>query len=131
KETEIGIVEMGANHQKEIEALCNIAEPNFGYITNFGKAHLEGFGGTEGVIKGKSELYAYLKEHIKTAFVNLDDPIQKEKTEELSRYTFAVDSYNCDVRIETIQASPMVKIKYKNFDIQSNLIGIYNANNIN
>jgi UDP-N-acetylmuramoyl-tripeptide--D-alanyl-D-alanine ligase len=52
--TEIGIVEMGANHQKEIEMLCGICQPDFGYITNFGKAHLEGFGGTEGVIKGKS-----------------------------------------------------------------------------
>ena len=51
--TEIGIVEMGANHQKEIEFLCDIAQPDFGYITNFGKAHLEGFGGVEGVIKGK------------------------------------------------------------------------------
>ncbi|RYD91066.1 MAG: UDP-N-acetylmuramoyl-tripeptide--D-alanyl-D-alanine ligase, partial [Sphingobacteriales bacterium] len=60
-QTEIGVVEMGANHQKEIELLCSIAEPNFGYITNFGKAHLEGFGGFEGVIKGKSELYNYLK----------------------------------------------------------------------
>ena len=53
KETEIGIVEMGANHQKEIAFLCAIAKPDFGYITNFGKAHLEGFGGIEGVIKGK------------------------------------------------------------------------------
>jgi UDP-N-acetylmuramoyl-tripeptide--D-alanyl-D-alanine ligase len=59
-QTEIGIVEMGANHQKEIEFLCEIAQPDYGYITNFGKAHLEGFGGVEGVIKGKSEMYTYL-----------------------------------------------------------------------
>lgn len=52
---------MGANHQKEIEHLCQIAEPDFGLITNFGKAHLEGFGGIEGIIKGKSELYNHLK----------------------------------------------------------------------
>lgn len=51
---------MGANHQKEIEFLCQIAQPDFGYITNFGKAHLEGFGGVEGVIAGKSEMYQYL-----------------------------------------------------------------------
>ncbi len=63
--TEIGIVEMGANHQKEIEFLCTICEPDFGYITNFGKAHLEGFGGIEGVIKGKSEFIHYLKKIIK------------------------------------------------------------------
>ena len=60
KEHEIAVIEMGANHQKEIELLCSLAEPNIGYITNFGKAHLEGFGGYEGVIKGKSELYDYL-----------------------------------------------------------------------
>lgn len=58
--TEYAVVEMGANHQKEIEFLCSIAEPDFGYITNFGKAHLEGFGGIEGIVKGKSELYDYL-----------------------------------------------------------------------
>ncbi len=130
KETEIGIVEMGANHQKEIEFLCRIAEPNFGYITNFGKAHLEGFGGFEGVIKGKSELYAYLEQHTKTAFVNLDDPIQKEKTDKLPRYTFAVENYNCDVHIDGVAANPMVAVKFKGYDIQSHLIGIYNAANI-
>ena len=53
-DTEIGIVEMGANHKKEIEFLCELAQPDYGYITNFGKAHLEGFGGVEGVIEGKS-----------------------------------------------------------------------------
>ena len=69
KETQIGIVEMGANHQKEIEFLCEIAQPDYGYITNFGKAHLEGFGGVEGVIKGKSEMYIYLKSNNKLVFV--------------------------------------------------------------
>src|SRR5690606_27006558 len=63
--TDLGIVEMGANHQKEIELLCKIAEPDFGYITNFGRAHLEGFGGIDGVISGKSEMYVYLKNNHK------------------------------------------------------------------
>lgn len=130
KDTEIGIVEMGANHQKEIELLCRIAEPNFGYITNFGKAHLEGFGGVEGVIKGKSELYDYLSAHTKTAFINLDDPIQKEKSKLLPHFTFSQKDYNCDVKIEKADAEPMVKITYDGVDIQSNLIGIYNATNI-
>ncbi|MEP7171468.1 MAG: Mur ligase family protein, partial [Bacteroidota bacterium] len=58
---EFGVIEMGANHQQEIELLCKISEPDFGLITNIGKAHLEGFGGFEGVIKGKGELYDYLK----------------------------------------------------------------------
>ena len=78
-DTEIAIVEMGANHLNEIEFLCEIAEPDFGYITNFGKAHLEGFGGVEGVIKGKSELYDYLISSNKSVFLNADDPIQLEK----------------------------------------------------
>lgn len=130
KDTEIGIVEMGANHQKEIAFLCTIAEPNFGYITNFGKAHLEGFGGYEGVIKGKSELYDYLAANTKTAFVNLDDTIQNEKTANLSRFTFAVDDYNCNVRIEAVTANPMVEIKYGGLTVKSHLIGIYNATNI-
>ncbi|MDX1278997.1 Mur ligase family protein, partial [Oceanihabitans sediminis] len=79
KSTEIGIVEMGANHLKEIEFLCNIAKPDYGYITNFGKAHLEGFGSIEGVIQGKTELYQFLKENNKHIFFNADDFIQEEK----------------------------------------------------
>lgn len=130
KTTEIGIVEMGANHQKEIEFLCGIAEPDYGYITNFGKAHLEGFGGVEGIIKGKSELYQYLEASSKTVIVNLDDSIQKEKTKNLKRYTFCSNN-NCDVEIDAIDANPMVKITFENTTIQSNLIGLYNANNIN
>ncbi|OYQ37113.1 UDP-N-acetylmuramoyl-tripeptide--D-alanyl-D-alanine ligase [Flavobacterium cyanobacteriorum] len=130
KNTEVGIVEMGANHQREIAMLCRITEPNFGYITNFGKAHLEGFGGIEGVIKGKSELYDYLSENIKTAFVNLDDPLQKEKTQNLSRYTFATGTYNCDVRIESTGAGPMAQVGYNGLLIKSKLIGKYNITNI-
>ena len=131
KDTEIGIVEMGANHQKEIEFLCEIAQPDYGYITNFGKAHLEGFGGVEGVIKGKSEMYNFLQENNKMAFVNLDDAIQNEKTTQLKRFTFSTSNKNTDVRIGHIEANPMVKINYNNLFIHSHLIGIYNANNIN
>lgn len=78
EDTEMAIVEMGANHKKEIESLCSIAQPDFGYITNFGKAHLEGFGSIEGVIQGKSELYDYLKANDKYIFLNADDDVQKE-----------------------------------------------------
>nr|WP_284698678.1 UDP-N-acetylmuramoyl-tripeptide--D-alanyl-D-alanine ligase [Flavobacterium lacisediminis] len=131
KETEIGIVEMGANHQKEIEFLCQIAKPDYGYITNFGKAHLEGFGGVEGVIKGKSEMYDFLKSNNKITFVNLDDTIQKEKTEKIERYTFSTNDENSDLKISKIEANPMVTIFFNNQIIKSHLIGIYNANNIN
>lgn len=131
KETEIGIVEMGANHQKEIEFLCQIAQPDYGYITNFGKAHLEGFGGVEGVIKGKSEMYDYLRGNNKMAFVNVDDSIQKEKSTNIKRFSFSLNDSTADVKISTIEANPMVKIIFNNQTVQSHLIGIYNANNIN
>lgn len=75
KETEFAIIEMGANHQGEIAALCAIAEPAFGMITNIGKAHLEGFGGEAGVIKGKSEMYVHLRKNGGRIFVNGDDPL--------------------------------------------------------
>ena len=130
-ETQIGIIEMGANHQKEIEFLCEIAQPDYGYITNFGKAHLEGFGGVEGVIKGKSEMYIYLKATKKSVFVNIDDEIQKTKTTDFNRITFSQKDKNVNVFIESITANPFVKIKTLGIEINSHLIGLYNANNIN
>lgn len=130
-DTEIGIVEMGANHQKEIEFLCELAKPDYGYITNFGKAHLEGFGGVEGVIAGKSEMYKYLSFNKKFTFINLEDPIQVEKSGSLKTYTFGVNKIDADVNITAIQASPFVAVTYSGITIQSQLIGLYNANNIN
>ena len=130
-ETEIGIVEMGANHKKEIEFLCSIAQPDYGYITNFGKAHLEGFGGVEGVIEGKSEMYKYLLENDKLAFVNLDDVIQVEKSEKIKSFTFGLHNNLADVNVEAIEANPFVVIYYDSYVVKSNLIGLYNANNIN
>ncbi|MCX6172733.1 MAG: UDP-N-acetylmuramoyl-tripeptide--D-alanyl-D-alanine ligase [Flavobacterium sp.] len=130
-DTEIGIVEMGANHQKEIEFLCEIAQPDYGYITNFGKAHLEGFGGVEGVIKGKSEMYTFLQENYKSVFVNLDDEIQNTKTTNFKRITFSQNETTANVYIDSITANPFVKIVTMDVEINSRLIGLYNANNIN
>lgn len=130
KETEIGIVEMGANHQKEIAFLCEIAQPDYGYITNFGKAHLEGFGGVEGVIKGKSEMYDFLSKHHKKVFVNLDDPIQFAKTTQMNQITFSTKNPDSFVFIKNVEANPFVKVNYSEIEIQSNLIGLYNATNI-
>lgn len=79
--TEIAVIEMGANHQGEIAQLCEIAEPTHGLITNVGLAHLEGFGGFEGVKKGKSEMYAYLAAHNRVAFINLDEDYLSELAE--------------------------------------------------
>lgn len=129
--TEIGIVEMGANHQKEIAFLCELAKPDYGYITNFGKAHLEGFGGFEGVIKGKSEMYQYLIEQNKMVFINLDDPIQAQKASALKHYSFSQTNPEANVFINHSQANPFVSVQFNDAAIQSHLIGLYNANNIN
>ena len=130
KDTEIGIVEMGANHQKEIEFLCQIAQPDYGYITNFGKAHLEGFGGIEGVIKGKSEMYNYLISNNKLVFVNANDAIQIDKTMTTKRYIFGNATEGIDIEVTFLEAQPFVTCKYDNLEIQSQLIGDYNFNNI-
>ncbi len=130
KDTEIGIVEMGANHLKEIEFLCSIAKPDYGYITNFGKAHLEGFGSVEGVIKGKSEMYDFLIKNNKTIFVNGLDPIQVEKTKNAKTFSFGNNSKDVDVEINFIEAQPNVTVNYNNLSIESHLIGEYNFNNI-
>ena len=123
KNTEIGIVEMGANHKNEIELLCSICEPDYGYITNFGKAHLEGFGSIEGVIEGKSELYSYLELNNKIAFINSNDLIQVEKTKNIKRVDF-------NSGIEFSGVNPFVKLTFNKLQIQSNLIGKYNFTNI-
>ena len=130
KDTEMGVVEMGANHQKEIEFLCEIAQPDYGYITNFGKAHLEGFGGVEGVIIGKSEMYNYLRLNSKMTFINLDDPIQVQKSLGIKTFTFGHNNPKVDLNINTITANPFLNIAFDNVNIVSNLIGLYNANNI-
>lgn len=121
--TEIAIIEMGANHQKEIEFLSDITNPDYGYITNFGKAHLEGFGGVEGVIKGKSELYSNLIKNNKTAFINPEDSIQILKTK-------LCKTVPLDKKIQFLEANPFVNLTFQNVKIKSNLIGKYNYNNI-
>ncbi len=130
KKTEIGIVEMGANHQKEIEFLCKITQPDFGYITNFGKAHLEGFGGFEGVIKGKSELYTYLKNNHKKTFINYDDKLQKTYSQEIENIGFSITGNEGEYHFSNPETNPFASIYFDNQKIQSNLIGIYNISNI-
>lgn len=129
QKTEIGIIEMGANHQKEIAFLSNIAKPDFGYITNFGKAHLEGFGGIEGVIKGKSELYDYLNAHKKIVFVNADDEKQMQKLEHSKKFSFG-EHDNADLNIYFKKAESLVELEFKGIKIKSKLIGSYNFRNI-
>lgn len=130
EDLDFGIVEMGANHQKEIEFLCSIAQPDYGLITNFGKAHLEGFGSVEGVVKAKSELYDYLKHSEKTIFINSDDPKQLMQIGDYSKIsTFGSHASN-DCLVTFKNANPYVTINYNGEEIKSQLIGDYNYGNI-
>lgn len=123
-DTEIGVVEMGANHLKEIQHLCFIAAPNFGYITNFGKAHLEGFGSEEGIVQGKSEMYDYIANAEGVAFVNKEQPLMVERAD----YCKCV--FINPHKTPLLELTPYVQIAYENQIIQSNLIGKYNYDNI-
>ncbi len=128
KDTEIGIVEMGANHLGEIKMLSEIAQPDYGYITNFGKAHLEGFGSLEGVIQGKTELYQFLKKNNKKIFVNANDSKQLVNSEEIERITFGTNK--SDYNIQLADSSHQLLVEFKGTQIQSNLVGAYNFANL-
>ena len=133
KETEMLIVEMGANHQKEIGQLASIAEPTLGYITNYGKAHLEGFGGVEGIIKGKSELYDYIAQNEEgVALVNADDAIQLEKSAACRRTTFGKTNAQFTYTVEEKDefAGIQFSIATASYTIQSNLSGSFNCTNL-
>ena len=130
KETQIGIVEMGANHLKEIDFLCEIAEPDFGYITNFGNAHLEGFKSLDGVIKGKSELYNYLRINNKLIFYNSEN---KKQSNLINSYTNTFSygfSTNSNCVINNSNSLNTVDVEYKNELIKSTIYGGYNFENI-
>ncbi|MES2591657.1 MAG: UDP-N-acetylmuramoyl-tripeptide--D-alanyl-D-alanine ligase [Bacteroidota bacterium] len=139
KEHEIAIIEMGANHQGEIAMLCKIAEPDFGMITNIGKAHLEGFGGYEGVVKAKSEMYHYIKEKGGKLFVNTDNPLLNKLSEGINKITFGT-SINTDFAGLFVESNPFVKLKFKAKDdiqniadkptVLTQLVGNYNFENI-
>lgn len=129
-DTQIGIVEMGANHAKEIAFLCEIAQPNMGYITNFGKAHLEGFGSEEGVVNAKSELYDYLKAHSGLIILNSDDAKQVSQVGTYdSTYTFSETSETA-VNVKLTDTQPFLSVTFKESIIKTNLIGVYNFHNI-
>ena len=122
---------MGANHLGEIDLLCNIADPNIGYITNFGKAHLEGFGGIEGVIKGKSELYEYIRESKGVVLINNDDRIQKKKSRGINTFSFGKSKKSDFLIYNTSSNKNLCEARLNDKKITSNLYGAYNFENIN
>ena len=131
RKTDLAIIEMGANHIGEIDLLCNIADPDIGYITNFGKAHLEGFGGIEGVIKGKCELYEYIRYKKGIVLVNYDDSIQREKSRGIKTFSFGKSKKSNFFINNTTSNKSLCEAKFNNKKITSNLFGDYNYENIN
>ncbi|MDG1175059.1 MAG: UDP-N-acetylmuramoyl-tripeptide--D-alanyl-D-alanine ligase [Flavobacteriales bacterium] len=132
KEHEIAIIEMGANHKKEIEFLVNICNPDCGLITNIGKAHLEGFGGIEGVEKGKTELFTNLNSREKQIFINVDDSRLAKYVERMKAITYGSKDCKCIGEVTSTIPFLIMKVNYRKneFEIGSNLIGTYNFNNI-
>lgn len=130
-DTDIAIVEMGANHPGEIAALCQIADPDFGYITNFGRAHLEGFGSFEGVVKAKSELYNYLKKKGKRIFFCQDNELQADLLKDYSEtYCFSLEgNEKAPLQLAVKEHVSFVQLAWGETTIPTHLIGKYNALN--
>lgn len=135
---DIAVIEMGANHQGEIAVLCEIASPTHGLITNIGKAHLEGFGGIPGVIKGKGELYDFLKSHSGVVFVNRDENHLSEMSEGFRRkitYGSCQTTPHSLYQIRLLQDQPFLEIAFsddqgKLWEVQTSLTGKYNFANL-
>ena len=128
-DTEIAVVEMGANHPGEIDFLCHIADPDYGLITNIGKAHLEGFGSFEGVIKTKTELYRHIKAHGKAVFVNQGNSLLWEQSEGQNRITYG---RHCaaDAPVAPGACNPYLSVVWRKQLIQTRLVGSYNFENV-
>lgn len=132
-ENNFAVVEMGANHQKEIELLASIAQPDFGLITNIGKAHLEGFGGIEGVKKGKGELYQNLMNNQKLIFIQKNSDALNELLNTYKNFISYGTNHEFDICGHTISGNEFLKVAIeKPFEvtIQTNLTGNYNLDNV-
>lgn len=128
--TEIGVVEMGANKIGDIRELCEIAAPSHGLITNIGKAHLEGFGDIDGVLRAKTELYQHLKATGGTVFINSRNPVLANMAKRFERpvlYAQPGDFYECTL----VEANPFVRFQTKDGQVhQTKMLGTYNFDNI-
>ncbi|MUP36272.1 UDP-N-acetylmuramoyl-tripeptide--D-alanyl-D-alanine ligase [Labilibaculum euxinus] len=131
-DTEFGIVEMGANHPGEIQQLCEIAEPDYGIITNVGKAHLEGFGSFEGVVKTKKELYDFLFKNGGKVFINADNDYLTEMLNDQESISYG-NSENAFSKAKFLQAEPYLVLEIRSaigkLYIKTKLIGAYNFEN--
>ena len=133
-DAQIAIIEMGANHPGEIATLCHIADPDYGLITNVGRAHLEGFGSFEGVVRTKTELYRHLAAKQGMVFVNADNDLLVAQAAQCGLQTVSYgSSEQAQVRGHLVGSDPYMKFYIEEGDnvytIQSNLLGSYNFDN--
>lgn len=133
KDHEIGVIEMGANHQGEIKELCEIAEPNIGLITNIGKAHIEGFGSIENVIKTKLELFDFIRDNEGKVFVNKDNSILFDNSEGMDRMLYGRDNSDLFVSGTLSSETPFLNFDWNFFEhphrVRTHLVGEYNLDN--
>lgn len=132
-DTEVVILEMGANHPGEIAHLCSIGDPDYGIITNVGKAHLEGFGSFEGVVKAKSELYDFIRNKKGQVFVNRDNELLWQISESIPRISYGSRAgANCRGNIHDSDPFLIVRLQRRSTDllVRTNLVGEYNFENV-
>jgi len=128
-ETEIAVVEMGANHPGEIKQLTEIGQPTIGIITNIGRAHLEGFGGFEGVVKTKFEMYQYVNEHDGMLFVNKDNRLLMDLAADMIKITYGSNN-DSDIIGALVSADPYLKVSHCWDEFETRLVGDYNFENV-
>lgn len=128
-DTEMAVVEMGASHPGDIDELTNLGEPNFGIITNIGRAHLRDFGGYEGVIKTKNEMYQYISTHKGLLFVNKDNELLMELACNINKVTYGTRN-DADIQGRMLSANPYLSVEWNGHKINTQLVGDYNFENV-
>ncbi len=126
---EIAVIEMGANHIGEIAILCEIAQPDYGLITNIGKAHIGEFGSFENIVKAKTEMYDYIRNKKRKVFINSENDLLMSTATDVEKITYGT-SINCFCSCLLSDANPYLKVEYENEIITSQLIGKYNFENV-
>ena len=128
-DTELAVIEMGASHPGDINELTGIGEPNYGMITNIGRAHLRDFGGYEGVIKTKNEMYQYIAAHKGLLFVNKDNELLMDLSKSINKVTYGT-SNDADIQGKLLSANPYLSVEWNGKKIDTQLVGDYNFENV-
>ena len=126
---ELAVVEMGASHPGDIDELTNLGEPNYGMITNIGRAHLRDFGGYEGVVKTKNEMYQYIAAHNGMLFVNNDNDLLMGLAKDINKVTYGT-CQEADVQGKMLSANPYLSVEWNGYKIDTQLVGDYNFENV-